>query len=191
MTSQLFGQGGVYDEDIRARIGHQSSIDVFQSRGGVPPRQRPHPRVTEIHAGSVVRGRGWTVTAGHAAHVQPYLECLAFRIDSDEGSLCYSGDSGACPELVELARGCDVLVHMNHHFSGAEPSAAFRAACGNHEDNAIAAERAGVKTLVLTHLTAELDRPDVHDQILERIGQVFSGRVIWGGDLMTVDVQKS
>ena len=52
------------------------------------------------------------------------------------GSVCYSGDSGACEELVELARGCDVLIHMNHHFSGTEPTASYRAACGNHRDNA-------------------------------------------------------
>jgi ribonuclease Z len=118
MTSQLFGDDGVYDVDIRARIGHESSLDVFRERGGALPRERPAPRVTEIHAGSSITGGAWTLTAGHAAHVQPYLECLAFRLDSDEGSICYSGDSGLCDELVELARGCDVLVQMNHHYSG-------------------------------------------------------------------------
>jgi hypothetical protein len=30
----------------------------------------------------VVTGRDWKVTAGHAAHVQPQLECLAYRISS-------------------------------------------------------------------------------------------------------------
>ena len=188
MTSQLFSEGGVFDVDIKARIGHQSSIDVFQSRGGTPPRHRPQPRVTEIHAGSVINGRNWRVTTGHASHVQPYLECLSFRIDSDEGSICYSGDSGKCPELVDLAHGCDVLVHMNHHFSGTEPSAAYRAACGNHEDNAHAAEQAGVKTLVLTHLTTEIDTPEIRAQILREIPKIFSGRVIWGEDLMVIDL---
>ena len=127
MTDLLFGADGVYGPDIRARIEHQSSIDVFEARGGQPPRRRPAPRVREVHAGDVVEGRGWKVTVGHASHVQPQLECLAFRLDSDEGSVCYSGDSGACDELVELARGCDVLIHMNHHFSGTEPTASYRA----------------------------------------------------------------
>jgi ribonuclease BN (tRNA processing enzyme) len=188
MTSQLFGDDGVYGIDIRARTGHESSIDVFRERGGTPPRQPPAPRVIEIHAGAVVEGRGWKLTAGHAQHVQPFLECLAFRIDSEEGSICYSGDSGLCDPLVELARGCDVLVMMNHHYSGTEASPAFRAACGNHEDNAVMAHRAGVKTLVLTHITADLDRPGVHDDVTRQIQKVFSGRVIWGEDLMTIDV---
>jgi ribonuclease BN (tRNA processing enzyme) len=80
---------------------------------------------------------------------------------------------------------------MNHHFSGREPSPAFRAACGNHEDNALAAERAGARTLVLTHLSAEIDRAETRDEILRAIGRVFSGRVIWGEDLMEIDVQSS
>jgi ribonuclease BN (tRNA processing enzyme) len=188
MTRLLFDDDGVYGPDIRARIEHQSSIDVFRARGGVPPRSRPRPRITEVRAGSVVDGRQWRVRVGHAAHVQPYLECVAFRVDSDEGSVCYSGDSGACPELVELARGCDVLIHMNHHFSGTEPSAAYRAACGSHDDNARVARDAGVKTLVLTHLLDQIDRPGTRERIVHEIQRVFPGRVVWGEDLMTLEV---
>jgi ribonuclease Z len=188
MTRLLFDEGGVFDADLTARVEHESSLDVFRERGGSGARARPSPRVTEIHAGSVVKGHGWTLTAGHAQHVQPYLECLAFRLDSDEGSLCYSGDSGLCDELVELARGCDVLIQMNHHYSGTEPSAAFRRACGNHEDNARLASRAGVKTLVLTHLTSAIDTPDVRADILRQIESAFTGRVIWGEDLMEIRI---
>jgi len=188
MTSQLFDQDGVFGVDIKARLEHESSLDVFRERGGVDKRRGPAPQVTEIHAGSSIKGRGWTLTAGHAAHVQPYLECMAFRLDSDDGSICYSGDSGLCDELVALARGCDVLIQMNHHDSGTEPSPAYRAACGNAEDNAIMAERAAVKTLVLTHILPDLDRPGRHDEITAQIKQVFSGRVVWGEDLMKIEI---
>jgi ribonuclease BN (tRNA processing enzyme) len=184
MTELLFGADGVYGPDIRARVEHQSSMDVFQARGGKPPRRRPAPRVREIHAGDVVEGNGWKVTAGHAAHVQPFLECLALRLDAEGGSVCYSGDSGACEDLVKLARGCDVLIHMNHHFSGTEPTASYRAACGNHRDNALAAKRAGVKTLVLTHMLAQIDQPGIREQIVHEIQKEFDGKVIWGEDLM-------
>ncbi len=191
MTELLFGEDGVYGPDIRARTDHQSSIDVFQARGGQPPRKRPAPRVREVHAGDVVEGKGWRVTVGHAAHVQPQLECLALRLDSNEGSVCYSGDSGLCEELVELARGCDVLIHMNHHFSGSEPTASYRAACGNHVDNALTAQRAGVKTLVLTHILPQIDQPGVREQIVHEIRQVFDGSVIWGEDLMRLTLDSA
>jgi len=190
-TELLFGDDGVYGSDIRARLEHQSSLDVFEARGGTLPRRRPSPRVTEVHAGSVITGNGWRVTASSAAHVQPQLECLAYRIDADDGSICYSGDSGACDALADLARGCDILVHMNHHFSGTEPSPAYRAACGNHVDNARLAQAAGVKTLVLTHLLPQIDRPGIREQIVHEIQQVFAGRVIWGEDLMELALDRS
>jgi ribonuclease BN (tRNA processing enzyme) len=184
MTNLLFGEEGVYGPDIRARIEHQSSIDVFEARGGKAPRPRPAPRVKEVHAGDVVEGNGWKVTVGHAVHVQPQLECLAFRLDAAGGSVCYSGDSGACEQMIELAKGCDMLIHMNHCFSGTAPSPAYRDAVGHHRQNAVTAQRAGVKTLVLTHMLAQIDQPRVREQIVHEIQQAFDGKVIWGEDLM-------
>jgi ribonuclease BN (tRNA processing enzyme) len=184
MTEQLFGADGVYGPDIRARIEHQSSIDVFRARGGTVPRKRPAPRVREIQPGAVVEGSGWKVRVGRATHVQPFLDCLAFRLDAADGSVCYTGDSGMSDEIVDLARGCDMLIHMNHYFSGTAPSPAYRAACGNHKDNALVAQRAGVKTLVLTHLLAQIDHPRIREQIVHEAQQVFQGKVVWGEDLM-------
>jgi ribonuclease Z len=184
MSEQLFGADGIYGPDISARTQHRSSLDVFEARGGKLPRHRPAPQVTEIHAGSVVEGNGWKITVGHAQHAQPYLECLALRLDTPEGALCYSGDSGLSDSLVALAKGCDMLILMNHFFSGTEPSAAYRAATGNHRDNALIAKRAGVKVLVLTHLLEQIDQPSVREQIVHEIREIFDGKVVWGEDLM-------
>ncbi|HKS05857.1 MAG TPA: MBL fold metallo-hydrolase [Gemmatimonadaceae bacterium] len=184
MTDQLFSRDGVFGADIRARIEHQSSIDVFRARGGATPRKWPVPRVREVQPGDVVEGNGWKVRVGRATHVQPFLECLAYRLDASDGSVCYTGDSGQSDEIVELARGCDVLIHMNHYFSGTAPTPAYRAACGNHKDNAVVAQRAGVKTLVLTHLLAQIDHPRIREQIVHEIQETFSGKVVWGEDLM-------
>lgn len=188
MTAQLFGEEGVYAADVAARIGHESSLDVLRARGGTPPRTRPAPRATEIHAGAVVAGAGWRVTVGHAQHVQPYLECLAFRLDCDGGSVCYSGDSSPCDALLELARGCDVLIAMNHFLTGAAPSAAFAAACGHHVGNAELARAAGVKTLVLTHIPPGIDTPGARERILKEARDVFDGGVVWGEDLVELTV---
>jgi ribonuclease BN (tRNA processing enzyme) len=103
--------------------------------------------------------------------------------------MCYSGDSGGvCEELIELARGCDVAILMNYYLSGTEPTASYRRACGNHRDNAVIARRAGVKTLVLTHLLAQIDQFGLREQIIREIKQEFDGQVIWGDNLMRLDV---
>lgn len=185
MTEQLFGENGIYAGDIAARTTHRSSLDVFEARGGKLPRLRPAPKVTEFHAGSVVEGNGWKITVAHAQHAQPYLECVALRLDTAEGSICYTGDSGGIANsVVQLAKGADLLIAMNHFFTGSEPTPAFRLATGNHLDNAELAKRAGVKTLLLTHLTEQIDQPTVREQIVHEIREVFDGKVIWGEDLM-------
>lgn len=190
MTEQLFGVDRVWAPDIRARQEHESSRFVFEERGGTLPRKRPSPRIREVHAGDVVEGKAWKVSVGHASHVQPYLECLAFRLDCDDGSLCYSGDSGGvCEEMIALAHGCDVLVHMNHYLSGSEPTPAYRLAVGNHRDNAVIAKRAGVKTLVVSHVLADIDRPEIRERILREVRQEFDGQVIWGEDLMRLTLR--
>ena len=53
------------------------------------------------------------------------------------------------------------------------------------------AQRAGVKTLVLTHLLPQIDRPGIREQIVHEIQQVFTGRVIWGEDLMRLTLSRS
>ncbi|MGH8618945.1 MAG: MBL fold metallo-hydrolase [Burkholderiales bacterium] len=190
MTEQLFGEDGAFGPDLTARIKHQGSIDVFVARGGVPPRKWPKPEVTELTPTDKVQGKNWTLTVAPASHVQPWLECYAYRLDSDEGSVCYSGDSGGVPPaLISLAKGCDVLIHMNHYFSGTEPTDIYRVVCGNHEDVAQVAQQAGVKTLVLTHFLEQIDQPGVREHILREIGKVYTGNIIWGEDLMQVPVK--
>lgn len=187
MIDQLFGRDGAFAPDLTARIEHQGSIDIFVARGGVPPRAWPQPEVSELVVGEKVMGSDWELTVGAASHVQPYLECFAYRFDSPAGSICYSGDSGGvAPGLVELARGADILVHMNHYFSGSEPTSVYRAVCGNHEDVAQVARNAGVKTLVLTHFLEQIDQPGVRERILREIMRVYEGNVIWGEDLMQI-----
>jgi ribonuclease Z len=189
MTEQLFAQDGVFWPDIRARIEHQISLDVFVARGGTLPRRPPHPEVREVSPGDVIEGQGWRATVGRASHVQPQLECCAFRLEALDGSLCYSGDSGGLSEeIVALARGCDVLVHMLHFMTGTEPSVAYRQGCGNHLDTAHIAQAAGVKTLVLTHMLEHIDRPGRRERILHEMAEIYGGTIIWGEDLMELDV---
>src|SRR5581483_36915 len=97
----------------------------------------------------------------------------------------YSGGSGGvCKEVVELARGCGVGLLVDHFLGGAGPTPRHRRACGNHRDNAVIARRAGVKTLVLTHVLSRIDRVGVREQIVREVSQEFDGRVVWGEDLM-------
>lgn len=189
MTGQLFGEDGVFGPDIRARIEHQGSIDVFEARGGTPPRRRPAPRVRELEPGDLVEGAGWRVRVAEGWHVQPYLRCYGYRLESADAVLCYSGDSGGvCPEIVELARGADVLIHMNHYFTGTEPTEIYRKVCGNHIDTAQVAKAAGVGTVVLTHMLEQIDQPGIRERMVREMAAIFDGDIVIGEDLLEIPV---
>jgi ribonuclease BN (tRNA processing enzyme) len=110
-------------------------------------------------------------------------------LDSPDGSICYTGDSGSVSEdIIRLAENCDVLIHMTHFEAGTEPSPEYRAGCGAHLDVAKVAARAGVGTLILSHVLAHIDRPGIRERLINEVTSEFSGRVIWAEDLMEIQV---
>jgi ribonuclease Z len=187
ITERFIGDDGAFGLDIESRVSHRASLDVFVSRGGELPRLKPRPEVREVAPGDIVEGNGWRVIVGEASHFQPILECLAYRLESDAGTVVYSGDSGGVPEaMIELARDCDVLIHMCHFATGMEPSAEYRRTCGSHMDIAEVAKRANVKTVVVSHCIAMLDGPGTLERLVSEMRTVYDGHIVIGRDLMEV-----
>ncbi|MEQ8707718.1 MAG: MBL fold metallo-hydrolase [Rhodospirillales bacterium] len=192
ITDRIIGEDSVFGLDIESRVSHQASKDVYVSRGGVLPREKPKPEIHEVVPGDVIEGKDWRITVGEASHFQPILDCLGFRMETGAGTLVYSGDSGGVPDsMIELARDCDMLIHMCHFASGMEPTQGYRDASGNHMDIAEIARRANVKTVVLTHFIHLLDQPGVLEQLVTEMKTVYDGNIIIGRDLMklTLNVQ--
>jgi hypothetical protein len=50
------------------------------------------------------------------------------------------------------------------------------------------AAEAGVEALVLTHITPHLDAPEVRDEGIREAEAVFGGPVVFGEELMSLDV---
>jgi hypothetical protein len=78
---------------------------------------------------------------------------------------------------------------MNHYLSGTEPPPATARRAASRQRGDRKARR--VKTLVLTHVLAQIDRPEVREQIICEIQDEFDGNVIWGEDLMQLTLARS
>jgi hypothetical protein len=46
-----------------------------------------------------------------------------------------------------------------------------------------------VKTIVLTHVTEQIDQPGVRERVLREMGAVFKGNLVFGEDLMEIPVR--
>ena len=186
MTQLLFGESGVFGPDLAARTEHPGSHFIYEKRGGVLPRERPHPTVTEVADGTVVECPDWCITVAEVVHCQPQLICLAYRLEAYGYSIIFGGDTAPTAKLTELAAGADVLVHMCHFINEVVTDPRLTSCCSGHLDAARTARDAQVSTLVLVHLTEQVARPGIRERLLYEAGQIFDGHIIFGEDLLDI-----
>ncbi len=190
MTELLFGESGVYGPDLAARTQHPGSHFIYEKRGGVLPRERPSPFVKEVQNGSIIENENWRVQVAEVVHCQPQLTCLAYRFETDGRAIVFGGDSAPTESLTSLAKDADVLLHMCHFINGVVTDSRMTSCCSGHLDAARTAKEANIRTLVLVHITEQVEKPGIRERILCEAGQIFDGQIIFGEDLLDVPVGK-
>ncbi|MGZ4793536.1 MAG: MBL fold metallo-hydrolase [Ilumatobacteraceae bacterium] len=135
---------------------------------------------------------GVRVTAILVQHA-PVFPAFAYRFDTPSGSVVFSGDTGPCDNLVRLAQGADYLVHevidvgfiANLVTKMPNRDNILKHLTDSHtspEDAGRIAARAGVQTLVLSHLVPG-DSEIPEEKWESRARSEFGGNVVCGVDL--------
>jgi ribonuclease BN (tRNA processing enzyme) len=146
--------------------------------------------------GVVLQNESVKVTAA-VVHHPPVEPSFAYRFDTPDRSIVFSGDTTPCYNLIKLAQGADVLVHEVFHKPSLTRSMArianadrliehIVAAHTTHTDVGKVAKAAGVKTLVLTHFVPSDDSLLTDEIWIEGAKTHFNGEVIAGKDLMEI-----
>ena len=139
-----------WQDDITIRMEHLDRPDG------------PAPRVIGFEAGPIARevwSNNHVRVQARLVHHEPVTPAVAYRIETPDGAVVISGDTIACDEVAELAQGADVLVHEAFRRAAMQPLMQAIPQLANiatyHADTpeiGSLAKRAGVRTLVLTHL---------------------------------------
>ena len=186
VAQRLFAADGAFGPDLAARTEHPGSHFIYEARGGVLPRQRPEPLVREVADGERIDTARWSVDVAEVVHVQPQLTCLAYRLTTPDTTIVFGGDTAPVARLTELAGEANVLIHMCHFINGVVTDERLTSCCSGHLDAARTAKDAGVATLVLVHITGQLESPGVRERVLHEVGEIFDGQVIFGEDLLQI-----
>lgn len=109
--------------------------------------------------------------------------CLAMRLESDEGILTYSADSGPGTDLAGFAQGSDLLLCEATYQEGLEGAPVHLTA----RQAGDTARRAGVRDLVLTHVWPAYDPQRSLREAREVSGDV---RVEWAAPGSSFDVRR-
>jgi ribonuclease BN (tRNA processing enzyme) len=138
------------------------------------------------------------VTAFRTPH-PPITENFAYKFETPDGTIVFSGDTSYNPKLAEFAKGADVLVHeaiylpwvdrlVSRVKNGATLKKHLIESHTAAEDVGRVADAAGVKVLVMSHLVpGELDVTD--DDWRNEARKTFKGHIIVARDLMELKLE--
>lgn len=165
----------------------------------------------EVEPGIVYTDENVTVTVVENSHFNFSMDSPAFgkyrsysyRFETSDKIVVFTGDTGPSDAVTDLARGADILV-TEVTFASADEIRERRIATNTwdimtpseqagylrhmveehltQEEVGIMAERAGVKTVVLTHLPNSGDPNDRYERFREQVKLHFSGEVLVAND---------
>ena len=93
---------------------------------------------------------GRKVTAFPVVHDERAGPCLAYRVESEGKTICYSGDTEWTDTLIEAARGADLFICECYMFEKLRKSHMSLSALRPQ------LPRIGAKRVVLTHLSEDM-----------------------------------
>ncbi len=110
-----------------------------------------------------IPGADYTVIAAPLVHADP---CFGYRFGLGGKSVAYCTDTGACENIVKLARGADALITECGLLPGQKADASWPHL--SPESAARLAKKAGCKKLYLTHFAAHLYKTAKSRKLAER-----------------------
>lgn len=171
-------------DDIGYRLTHHDDLNW-----------EPGVEVTEVLDGVVppglLPGGDVSVTVAPTDH-RPVVPTVGYRIEHGGRSVVIAGDTIPCDGLDRLVAGADVYVQtvIRDDLIRRIPLARLQDVCDYHSsvtDAARTAARAGVGTLVLTHMAPAPAAGDV-PQWVELAREHFDGTVVAPDDLGVIDL---
>ena len=189
-----------------------AACDIPQATGfGVPGQTLPHPRdfivSRDIQPGDVFDIDGTRISCCENTHYRSEDQfgnkgpvSLSYRFDTPDRSMVFTGDTGPCRALEDLAKGADLLVGelidadiIVNRLRARNPDMSDKALqqMSQHftehhltpEDLGELASRAGVKQLVAVHIPFHTKSAGEDAKYVKRISAKFSGSVTISEDL--------
>ena len=184
----LVGESGAFAIDWKSRVNHPASHACHQQRGGVLPRPAPAIHAQDISPGLVAKTELWTATAVCVHHVEPTMISMAYRFDTDQGSIVFAGDCGDCDGLRRLAKGVDTLVLACTHFGCPEVSPAIADAITGTPQVADILRQCEPRCVILTHMNPNFERPGVRERAIAEVARSYNGEILCPDELTNVDL---
>ena len=187
----------VYAQDIRFRIEEDKAIRKMGGSWDERPDAISRVEVRDVGSGLIAETDQWKVYAEEDRHGDfacvPDFKwyCLGYRIEAEGKVVTVSGDTVPCEGIIRLAKEADLLIQCCHVRKSQVCSPVMEylttAILPSSGQVGVIGANAGVKRMVLTHLSESIKPTDL-SEIRADIENDYKGEVILGQDLMTIEV---
>ncbi len=180
-TAALVGATeAMLETDIGYRLAHHEDLTW-----------RPDTVATDVTEGVVFEQGDVRVTAAPTDHA-PVHPTVGYRVEDGDRTVVIAGDTVPCDGLDRLCDGSDVLVHTVVRRDQIEALGLPRLLDvldyhSSVQDAARTAARAGVGSLVLTHMVPPV-QPGAEQEWIDQAQGEFGGVVVLSEDLTTIEV---
>jgi ribonuclease Z len=166
--------------DVKYRMDHHDDLNAG-----------PVIETVELEPGDSFTVGDCAITAYQTDH-SPVFPTLGYRIEQSGGVVAIAGDTVPCAGLDALCKDADIYVQtvIRDDLVKRVPLQRLRDILDYHstvEQAAQTAERAGVRTLMLTHYVPNL-MPGQEDQWRDIARPHFKGEIVLGDDLTSASV---
>ncbi|MBU3743150.1 MAG: MBL fold metallo-hydrolase [Sediminibacterium sp.] len=141
-------------------------------------------QVSEVTKGEVYKDENIRVIAFEVLHGS-WKHALGYRFETKDKVIVVSGDCTYSESLIEMARGCDILVHEVFSEAGLQKREAKWQKYHNtfHTSTSQLARIGQMLQPPLIILTHQLTFGSSYESLLEEIKRTYSGKVVNGEDL--------
>ncbi|CAL9444957.1 MBL fold metallo-hydrolase [Streptomyces sp. enrichment culture] len=191
--------GYAYDMNIRntesgAQTDHEKLFeahDIVLPSGTKASATETSPAMRPFRVFEDDRVRVGAILVPHG----PVFPSFAFRFDTDEGSVTFSGDTTYSENVARIADGCDILVHevvdLDWFAANADIMGGYGPGILEHMAQAHTTPRqvgrvasdAGVGQVVLSHLAPGDPRAVTDGTWVKNVRKAYKGKVTAGRDL--------
>ncbi|MDQ3034930.1 MAG: MBL fold metallo-hydrolase [Myxococcota bacterium] len=183
LAAVMFGRN-VLDPPVSTRlamigpVGHRALIDGIEGLYGTAVADAAGARETiEMKSGDRRHVGPFTIEAREVMHVGG---ALGLRVRCGARTLAFSGDSGKCPELVELCRGADLAL-LECSYPASRPTTKHL----NAQTAAQVCVDAALSRVVLTHFYPMCDGVDIAREVRD---EGYAGELTLAEDGLLIDV---
>jgi ribonuclease BN (tRNA processing enzyme) len=131
----------------------------------------------EVSPRSSLKLGNYTLSFEEGMHLKkPFrVENLAIRVEAKNKSLVYSGDTVFSRRIINLARGCDLLVHEAYLPHNLDYHKKYKAHSSPYHAAKVASE-AKARILALVHINRNYAK--FPQRIIEEVKRIFNGKIL-------------